>query len=103
LCAKTQADLTNDDKIVTAFGIRRLGLVRVLTVVHLSLAVAGCRLRTTYDSEATKVCLSEATAGTIDLTVVNKRFSECCKRRGLEVADTNLQECGKLGLDAVLK
>jgi hypothetical protein len=30
-------------------------------------------------------------------------FSECCRRRGLEVADTNLQECGKHGLDAILK
>jgi len=77
--------------------------VRILALVHLSLFVGGCRLRTTYDGEATKVCMSEATQGTTDMTLVNRRFSECCRRRGLEVADTNLQECGQLGLDAILK
>jgi hypothetical protein len=47
--------------------------------------------------------MNEAASGTTDMTLFNKRFAECCKRRGLEIIDPSGIECGKLGLDVVLK
>ena len=71
---------------------------------HLALLLlAGCRVHTTYDSAATSDCAKEANTGITDPKVNRARFDECCHRRGLDSVDPGSQECGKLGLDALLK
>jgi hypothetical protein len=69
------------------------------------LAAPACRLRTTYDGGATAACMAEATAdaGAGDMSGVQTRCVACCQKRGLSSVEPGYCECGKLGLDALLK
>jgi len=76
---------------------------KLSAAVLLLLAAAGCQLRSTYDGAVTRLCVSEASSGTSDLTLVRERFQRCCNRHDLQVVDPSGRECGKLGMDALLK
>ncbi len=80
----------------------RTGVLLVLLV--LLVALQACRLHSTYDTEATRACMAEATAdaGT-DPGAVRTLCEACCHRGGLSSVEPGYCECGKLGLDALLK
>jgi hypothetical protein len=76
---------------------------RLHLALLLAIPLAGCRVHTTYDGTATRACMTEATTGTVDPKVIRERFDDCCHRRGLDSVEPGSQECGQLGLDALLK
>jgi len=67
------------------------------------LSICACRIHTTYDGTVTSTCTTEATTGTTDPVQARQKFDDCCHRNGLDSVEPGSMECGKLGLDALLK
>jgi hypothetical protein len=76
---------------------------RPLLLLLAPLLLSACRLRTTYDSATTATCTREATTGTTNPELIRTRFDDCCHRHGLDSVEPGSQECGHLGLDALMK
>lgn len=85
------------------------GRIALVAAILLVLSGAACRVRSKYDGEATTACMHEASAkdqkarldgGSID---VNRACKDCCHEKGLDEVEPGPCECGKLGLDALLK
>lgn len=80
-------------------------------IVPFLLVLADCRCRTQYEPEVTRQCMGWAAdeleqrrdGGVVDLLEHKRLCEDCCRSRGFDAVDPGPCECGKLGVDVLLK